>query len=149
MKTYLTGRRAAFSEGNWSDDDHYAIIVTEGYEFDADHDTVADVVAFECGDADYDPQDLTGETDDISGDYVVYDCDDIDFGNPSAGDPVTLTGAAIIIVMGTAGAKDNADVIVGWHPFIEATATTGVDVVVDNSPFKVKTTNGIARLYEA
>ena len=139
------GTQAAIVNGDWSVDNHYAILVDENYTFLKTHSTVADVVANEVTDLDYDPVDITGATDAQvvgSPEITQYDCDDIAFG-----DPKTIAAAGIIICMGTAGAKTNGDAIVAYSMLDKDEAGDPVLVSVTGSEFTVQMhPDGFARL---
>lgn len=68
-------------------DDYAALLVDDNYVFDATHEFVDDVSADEIAEAGYARVAITGDTRVISNTFsrILYDMDDMDFGNISAG----------------------------------------------------------------
>lgn len=91
-------------------DSHYAILLLASATPDvAAWVDLDDVSADECGDADYNRQDLTGESVTESGGTVTIDADNITFGAS-----VTITAKYIVILRGTVGGAAGTDRIVGY-----------------------------------
>lgn len=138
MATIYNSGKLAISEGKWSTDDHYAILVTQGYTLDASHSTLADLITWECTDSDYSPQDLSNEATTESGGIVVHSCDDIDFG-----DPITIVAAGVAILKGTAAGKNTTDELIGFQYF----QPTGADQSIINSGLIIRfSPSGVFRL---
>lgn len=117
-----------------------AILVDETYTPNkATHSTYADVSADElAGGGDYAPVVLDGKTITIlSGDEVLYDCDNISFGNP-----VTITGAKYCILVQRAGGSLAAgDLLLGFADL--NTDNSSATVSTTASVFSVNTPNGL------
>lgn len=141
-QTFHSGLNTAVAAGNWATDNHYAILVTAGYIFDQTDVTLADLSAYEIVDAGYLPKNLLNETlTDVGSGVIMYDCDDIAFG-----DPLTIAAAGCIILMGTVGAKSGADAVVAYSQLAGVLGTPEL-VSVANSEFTVKiAVTGVGRL---
>ena len=113
----------------------YAILVS-GYTFSSAHTAYSDASASELATAgDYDRVALASKTVAVvagSPDKVVYDCDNISFG-----DPVSIGPAdGIIVLKGTAATPDAGDPVLFYAPIDPAVTST-------EAVFSINTTNGL------
>lgn len=125
---------------DWASANLYAILVDSTYTFDATHTTYSDVSADEIGDADYSPVDVSGATITIvDTDDVLYDCDNISFG-----DPVTIdaSGGHMIILVGDESSPQAGDLLLFAREMADPSSST-------NSEFTITTANGVYRINAA
>lgn len=119
--------RLGNSTDDWDADSHYAILLTNSHTAATTHSTLSDISANEVSDADYAPQDMSGEAVTETTGTVTFDASDVSFG-----DPVTITARHIAVVKGTVSAKSGTDPLIG-----EAELETTGDVSSTNGPFDV------------
>ena len=140
-KAYLTGQlELANGTTAWASTDMYAILVSSAYTFSAAHNTYSQVSGSEIADEDYAPVALSGKTVAlVDTDDVLYDCDNISFG-----DPVTIdaSGGHMIILVGNAASPQAGDRLLFAREMADPSSST-------NSEFTVTTPNGIKRLNAA
>jgi hypothetical protein len=137
-KAYNSGR-LGLADGtiDWDADSFYAILVDADYVFSAAHTTYADVSAEELADPDYGPQALSGKTVAlVDTDDVLYDCDNISFGSNVS---IDASGGHLLILQGSAGAPQAADLLVFAREMADPSAST-------NSEFTITVPNGIYRI---
>jgi hypothetical protein len=110
----------------------YAILVN-GYTFSAAHTAYSDASSSELSTSgDYDRVALAGKSVAVVSNKVVYDCNNISFG-----DPVSIGPASgIIILKGTAASPQAADPVLFYAPFSPTVTSTA-------AAFSVNTTNGL------
>ena len=95
---------------DWATDNHYLVLITDSHTPDASTEaTLADISANEVADADYSPQDMTGESVTKSGGVVTFDADNVTFGSS-----VTITAKYAYVVVGTVAGKTGTDALVGY-----------------------------------
>jgi len=134
--------RLALGNGSmdWDNDTFYAVLVAAAYTYSAAHSTYADVSGSEIADADYGPVALTGNTVAlVDTDDVLYDCDDISFGNPVT---IDASGGHMVILKGSAAGPLAGDELVFARDMADPSAST-------NSEFTVTTPSGIYRINAA
>jgi len=137
-KAYNSARLALGNGAmDWDNDTFYAVLVSAAYTFSAAHTTYADVFGSEIEDADYGPVALTGNSVAlVATDDVLYDCDDISFGNPVT---IDASGGHMIIIKGSAAGPIAGDSLVFARDMADPSAST-------NSEFTVTTPSGIYRI---
>lgn len=122
---------------DWDAANLYAVLVSSAYVYSAAHSTYADVSASEIVDADYSPVDVAGATVAIvDTDDVLYDCNDISFGNPVT---IDASGGHLIILVGDEAAPLSTDRLLFARDMADPSSST-------NSEFTVTTPNGIYRI---
>lgn len=134
--------RLALADGTveWATDSLYAILVDSGYTFDAAHTTYSDVSSNEISDADYSPVDVSGaSTSIVDTDDVLYDSDNISFGNPVS---IDASGGHMIILVGNEASPQAGDQLLFAREMESPSAST-------NSEFTVTTPNGVYRINAA
>ena len=106
----------------------YAILV-DGYTFSAAHTEYSNVSGAELSTAgDYDRVALAGKSVAVVSDKVVYDCNNISFG-----DPVSIGPAdGVVILKGTAGSPASADPVLFYAPLTDVQSTDAVFAI--NTP---------------
>lgn len=112
---------------DWTNGNHYCMLVTSSYTPATTHTTRADVSAFEVSGGGYAKQDLAGESAVNSAGTVTCDATDVAFG-PS----VTITARYLIILQGTVAGSAGTDALVGYVEL-----ESGADVSSSNGDFNI------------
>lgn len=137
---YNTGKEALLTDNvnqiAWATDTIVAVLLGAGYTPAATHSTWADVSAQHVTGTNYAPVLLANKTSVNNSGTILWDCDDIDFGNN-----VTVTGKYVAIVKRVGGSLASTDQLIGYCDL--ENATTSSTVSSTNSVFKVNTTNGL------
>lgn len=101
-------------ETAFSTDGVYAILVN-GYTFSAAHNAYSQISGNELADVDYNPVALTGKSVAIDTNKIVYDSDDISFG-----DPVSIGPAdGIVLLKGSAASPQAGDLPLFYAPLLD------------------------------
>lgn len=138
LTTAYSSGLLALTDGSvaFATDDCYAVLVN-GYTFSAAHSTYADVSGSEITSTDYDPVALTSKTVEIDGSDVLYDCDNISYG-----DPVSIGPAdGVVILQGTAATPQSTDAVLLYAPLNDLQST--------DATFAINTPNGLYRIERA
>lgn len=127
---------------DWSTDDHYVVLLDSGYTPSGAHTTYSNISSDEVSDADYDAQDMTGESvTEPSGGTVRADADNVSFG-----DPVTITAKYAVVLVGTAAGKDAGDALVGYVDLDDG----GTTVSSTNGAFTIQwNSNGLFQVTQS
>lgn len=104
----------------WTTDDFGFLLVDSGYIPDVDHVFVSTAATFELAGTNYTRQPVTGPTRTVDNtlDRIVYNCDDLDFGDIVVGE---VADAMILYKFVT----DDSDSILVAHYTLGGIATTG------------------------
>ena len=137
---YNTGRRDALCEGNWANDNHYAILCTATYTPAAAHATLANITNELVG-GDYVAQNLAGESIALHTDAtkVKLDANIISFG-----DPVTIEAKWLVILIGTVAGKTSTDEVVGYMDLNTGSGSATLASTNDSFSVDFHATNGMA-----
>lgn len=121
---------------DWDGDSFYAVLVDSSYTYSAAHTTYADVSSDEITDEDYDPVAISGADVSLDSGDVLYDCDNISFG-----DPVTIDAASgsLIILAGDYSSPQAGDRLLFRLALSAGAAST-------NSEFTITTGDGVYRI---
>lgn len=139
FQLYNTGKESLLTDNanqiTWATDTVVAVLLGTGYTPDAAHSTYADISAQVITDGDYAPAVVSGKTSTLTADKILWDCDNISFG-----DPVTLTAKYVVLVKRAAGALAGTDRLIGYG---DLNVGAGLTASSTNSVFQVNTTNGL------
>jgi len=130
-----TGFVSLLGEGDWVNDDHYAVLATTTESPDVGAQVDYEDILEECADGDYDQIALTGEAVAEESNKVRFDCDEISFG-----DTVSITGRYLYILEGTAATPVAGDEIIGH---IDLDGADNVSSVNAKFSFNPATTEGL------
>jgi hypothetical protein len=133
-----SGKKDAVVDGDWTNDNHYAVLINHGFTPLATHDTLSDISGSENADGDYARQDLVGESTTQVTANVKLDANQVDFGAA-----VTIASRYIYLLLGTVGTATGVDKIVGY---MDLRTENDGNVSSSSGDFKVdwNVSNGIA-----
>lgn len=126
----------ALTDGSvaFASDDVYCVLLTSSYTPDPGHETYSDLTN-EVTDEDYEPADVGGKSVTLDDDTVVYDSDDISFG-----EEVSISGVRYaVFVVGDEASPQAADPLLWYVDF-------GQDVSSTDAAFILRTTNGLYQI---
>jgi hypothetical protein len=135
-----SGKEALLSDNaghiNWATDTIVAVLLGASYSPLATHTQYSDVSSHVIADAGYAPVVVSGKTSTRSGDKILWDCDDVNFGN-------TVTFAAVkymALFKRAGGALAASDQFIGY---VDLNVGVGLTVSSTNAIFKVNTPSGL------
>ena len=139
FQLYNTGKESLLTDNanqiTWATDTVVAVLLGTSYTPSASHVTYADISAHIITDPDYTPAVVTGKTSVLTVDKILWDCDNVSFG-----DPVSLTAKYVAFVKLAAGALAGTDRLIGHG---DLNVGVGLTASSTNSVFQVNTTNGL------
>jgi hypothetical protein len=134
-----TGKEALTTDNanqiNWVSDTIVGVLVTQAHTPALTHSTYADISANITADANYAPAVVTGKTCVRTADKILWDCDNVSFG-----DPVTITAKYLYWVKRAGGALTGTDQLIGY---VDLNVGAGLSGSSTNSLFRVNTPDGL------
>jgi hypothetical protein len=134
-----TGKEALTTDNanqiNWASDTIVGVLVAAAHTPALTHSTYADISSNIITDAGYTPAVVSGKTSVRTADKVLWDCDNISFG-----DPVTLTAKYMYLVKRAGGSLTGTDQLIGY---VDLNVGAGLSASSTNSVFRVNTPDGL------
>jgi hypothetical protein len=134
-----TGKEALTTDNanqiNWASDTIVGVLVAAAHTPTLTHSTYADISANVIADAGYAPAVVTNKTSVRTADKILWDCDNISFG-----DPVTLTAKYMYLVKRAGGSLTGTDQLIGY---VDLNVGAGLSASSTNSVFRINTPDGL------
>jgi hypothetical protein len=133
------GKEALLSDNassiTWTSATVRAVLLTAAYTPDVDHSAFSNISANQITDVGYSAVTLSNKTSNVVGGKILWDCDNISFGNT-----VTLTAKYLALVNQAGGSLSASDIYLGY---IDLNVGAGQSAVSSNSSFVINTPNGL------
>lgn len=128
---YLDGLAALQGDASWLTDQAYAVLLDADYTFDrAAHSAYGDVSANEITDSDYAPQQVNGKTISVVAGKVVFDSENVSFGND-----VSIAASHMAVLFGSSVSRTTSDLLLFY---IDLGSMASL-----NATFAINTPNGL------